>query len=688
MQNDGSLPAGPVTCYSFDVFDTCITRTHAYPRDVFYELGLRLAPSDMNSGQKHQFAARFQLLRVRAEKRAHRAARPNRTVTIDDIYKNLSIPKELSAGLDDLMRLEIELERESIYPIPEVIAYIDDLRRSGHRVIFISDMYLSGHVLTPMLRELGVMKDGDTLYVSCDVGLTKHHGELFKHVLRSEGLDASQLVHTGDNLRADVRMARNAGIQANHFRYGMLTSHEVSLAGPRLPRQRARSMQAALLRRLRLSVDRHFNAPSEPLDHLIHGVVVPFLLIYVMWVLDQAKRSGLRRLYFVARDGEIMYRIAQALQGQDDSIELRYLYGSRRAWLPPSILPGSSQWQRLLVIPGQASSRSDIAARMGMNDAQQETVRGLMGVSKEHWVLPLSSEGARTFLGDIQRNESAMEHILAASRQEREIALSYFIQEGLLDGTPWALVDAGWSLNCQAALKRILDASGIEHPMPRGYYLALARDHLSPAQAGVAEPFISKAGSIFSRRRVVIEHGFLPSTHATTKGYRVDGSVTKPVIGPELRNETELNYARRLHAAAISAATLVASDQNSLISLVEQAKGILSGAAQLLQHPEKADALALATFGTVADMRHESPFVQPLCRPLTMRDVLTVISMVLSNARNFKTPSFMWLEGSIALSPWHVRVPLKFLLCMDTLNNWLKDRTPQNRSPRSPDVNA
>jgi hypothetical protein len=32
----------------------------------------------------------------------------------------------------------------------------------------------------------------------------------------------------------------------------------------------------------------------------------------------------------------------------------------------------------------------------------------------------------------------------------------------------------------------------------------------------------------------------------------------------------------------------------------------------------------------------------------------------------------MWLEGSIALSPWYVRAPLQALLLLDALRNRLK----------------
>lgn len=660
--------------YSFDVFDTCVTRVYAHPRDLFYELGLRLAPTNLTNREKHRFAAKFQRLRIRAEKTAHRRARPRHTVTIGEIYKYFPAPNNLSVEISGLIEAEINLECESIYPIPAMVARLEELRRSGNRIIFISDMYIPSSLLAPILKEVGVMKEQDVLYVSCDAGVTKHHGQLFHHVLKAEGLEGSQLFHTGDNLRSDVRMAANANIKATHFRDGILTATEADMAGHRVPRRRARSFQAALARRLRLSVSTNIHHDDIALDHVIHGIAVPFLLSYVTWVLDHAKRNGMRRLYFVARDAEIMLRVAKALQGEDNSIQLRYLYGSRRAWLPPSIVPGNADWHRLLIISGQASSRQDIVARMGLDNDSQEAVRSILSCGASEWSFQLSRDQADAFVAELLSNSVASELIQSSISYKRELALSYFEQEGLFDDVPWALVDAGWSLNAQSALKRILATSKVKHYAPRGYYVALARDHLDEAQAGIAYPFIPKAGSIFSRRRVVIEHCFLPSTHATTRGYQLDGDRIAPIFGHELRGTPELNYANKLHEAATCAANMVATNPAIASSLREHTGDILASAAGFLKHPRESGASAMATFGTVADMRHEKSFVEPLCRRLGFKDVWRVFSMTVSVNKNFKLPSFMWLEGSVALSRLPVRIPLKLLLGLDSLHQWLKDR--------------
>lgn len=61
-------------------------------------------------------------------------------------------------------------------------------------------------------------------------------------------------------------------------------------------------------------------------------VLAPMLCSYILWVLNEAVKSGKQRLYFLARDGWQMYQIANVLCTELQlPIECRYLYCSRYA---------------------------------------------------------------------------------------------------------------------------------------------------------------------------------------------------------------------------------------------------------------------------------------------------------------------------------------------------------------------
>ena len=70
-------------------------------------------------------------------------------------------------------------------------------------------------------------------------------------------------------------------------------------------------------------------------DALIFGIL-PALSCFVEWVLERAGAEGKQRVYFLARDGYLMYRMAKQLcAGRGLPVECRYLYGSRYAWRVP-----------------------------------------------------------------------------------------------------------------------------------------------------------------------------------------------------------------------------------------------------------------------------------------------------------------------------------------------------------------
>ena len=69
------------------------------------------------------------------------------------------------------------------------------------------------------------------------------------------------------------------------------------------------------------------------------GLGGPILIPYVEWFLQMSEKLGFKRLYFIARDGYILKRMADILihiLGLD--IKTHYIYGSRRAWRIPSYM--------------------------------------------------------------------------------------------------------------------------------------------------------------------------------------------------------------------------------------------------------------------------------------------------------------------------------------------------------------
>ena len=77
------------------------------------------------------------------------------------------------------------------------------------------------------------------------------------------------------------------------------------------------------------------------------------LVGFALWVVAQARRRGVRRLYFVARDGEVMLAAARHVIGRlAPDLELRYLYGSRKPWIFGATATSDEFLERLGAWPG------------------------------------------------------------------------------------------------------------------------------------------------------------------------------------------------------------------------------------------------------------------------------------------------------------------------------------------------
>ena len=636
--------------HSFDLFDTCITRMHAYPRDVFYDLGLRLAPASASEAARQRFARRFQRARIRAEKVANWLARREgrEHADIEGIYRHLRWFMRTGRPTAEMVQAELALEEESLYPIDETVESIRRLRAAGHRILFISDMYIPARLLGPLLQRLGVMEAGDGLYVSCDLGCAKHSGRLFGHVLQAEGIAAADLVHTGDNAHADIGMAQAHGIQTVHFTPAHLTEREAMIAGKRIPRAPAASWQAAFSRRCRLAMRHaHPGEAEHPLDGVIFGVIVPFLLAYVLWVLDDARKRGIQRLYFVARDGEVLLKIAQAFK--PEGVELRYLYGSRRAWLPAVANPDCDFWRNTLAVPGQQNAPGDIVARMGLDESEAQLIRGWLSIDESKWRQQLTRREATAFINRLLSHAKVQQLVARSAEQKSSLAKRYFIQEGMLDSQTWALVDAGWVLNTQAALERILYSDSPD-TTTCGYYIGLSDGHLDMRTAGNAYAF-TPAGSLFARRRIVVEHGFLPSTQDSVSGYAERGTIVQPNHSAHERAVEREAYARRLHMACEQCASLLNDTPALEAKLRDNTREIVNSAQNFLLRPTSIEASEFSKFHATPDMRQDSRFQRQILRSAGLRDFMDMLARTIDNETAFSSPSWIWPEGALALSP-------------------------------------
>ena len=62
----------------------------------------------------------------------------------------------------------------------------------------------------------------------------------------------------------------------------------------------------------------------------IHNFVGPILVEYTKWIIEESRKRGLKKIYFLARDGYLLCDIAKKICKENNlDIDCRYLYCSR-----------------------------------------------------------------------------------------------------------------------------------------------------------------------------------------------------------------------------------------------------------------------------------------------------------------------------------------------------------------------
>ena len=515
------------TVHSFDVFDTCLLRSCAFPSDVFCEMvaslnGKLTLPLTGNNGED------FRSARIQAEVAA-RLKTATEEVTLSAIWRELAAVLSTDEQRAFGEQQELELERRQLRPNRHVLSRVEEARRTGKRIVFISDTYLPLEFLRDVLKEHGFFFDGDGLFVSSEVGLIKQTSNLFKFMLQTEGVDASAVHHLGDNVASDVRIPRSLGIDATLSTDAALDPTERALLGASVNHKQITSKLAARSRNFRLAT----SGPGEAHRSFIASFLGPFLLTFASWVLWTARRDGVQRLYFFSRDCYLLSRAARILAPQF-GIEIRYLYVSRQALLLPSIpevSEGSMPWLN------RSFEKPTIQRLLGKLELADSVARALLlrafEIEDDQYVLRGNADWAK-FWGVI--GAAPVRQILddRISRRRTQ-AIRYLEAQGLRDPISWGVVDLGWLLTGQTAVRGLL---GIEPDAIRGYYLGLHADRNPPIEAGHSTALFyndapdrvgaARPASIFTRV-TILEHVLGLAPHGSVHHYESSGPEATPI---------------------------------------------------------------------------------------------------------------------------------------------------------------
>ena len=295
---------------SLDVYDTLLVRPYVRPKDVFIHI------------ERKEDAPGFTEERIAAEMRCMASPYPT---TLDRIYE------EIPEKYRHLKDRELEYESNAICPKRILETYRKIL--SEHRVVIITDMYLPSEFIQDLLRKNGI--DGyERFYLSSAEGRSKGKGNMYGYVLEDLGIDKSQIIHVGDNIKTDYLNPKKQGFNA------ILTQKPVDSyfgrnRGAKRFYRKDRSLERSII--IGMDVIRSFGGEEKSFwKDVAYRFGGPLVYDYARFVSDNLRPNDVVML--AARDG---YNIEKVLNIIRPDVETHYVYVPRIL----NVLIGSSASQ-------------------------------------------------------------------------------------------------------------------------------------------------------------------------------------------------------------------------------------------------------------------------------------------------------------------------------------------------------
>lgn len=515
--------------YSFDVFDTLITRKTATPHGVFAYMQKVLREDTKYADIKAYIRDNFYLLRIGAEQaaRVYFGSDEVEDVTLEQIYEAMGRTHCLSAEEGSMLAaLERAAELELVVGIDKNIDYLRDLYTRGKKVLLISDMYLDSATIRKMLVKVDSVFANIPLYVSSDYLKNKVTGNLFTYVMEKENINTEDWVHIGDNPHSDGQIPEKMGITIQAVNAKVLLPCEQAVLKNR---EDNIAFQLAIGASANARLDSERKSAAYTYGTSLGGNIA---FSYVYWLIQRSLEKGIKRLYFIARDGYLLKEIADRIIEQNAyDIYTSYIYGSRKVWRLPTLSREHFDIARM-VYWGARKQLCHLDKLAELFEITEEELRIFLPPNYADRQEMLEEDQLMELSLQLEENIEFRDYIIERQADKRELLLEYIKQEVDVSDEHFAFVELIGSGYTQCSLSYLLKEL-CEYPVRTFFYHMDAQMDSDQCQFYCYFPSDMQGGGLMEL--------FYTAPHGHTIGYcwEEDGRV-EPVLDGEC--EAVLSY--------------------------------------------------------------------------------------------------------------------------------------------------
>lgn len=430
--------------YSFDMFDTLITRLINKPSDLFSII------------EEEYNIPNFKNKRIEAE----RIARINskyEDITIDSIYDELKII-DSSINVREVEKIEKELEIKICVINKNFINTYYNLKESGKKIIIITDMYLDSDTIKKILSKNHISYY--KLYLSSEIKKAKYTGLLYRHVLDDLNIMPNQIIHYGDNKTSDFINAKKMGIKAVLVNNKWDTN--LSIYDIKEKDYRYLSMEKFINYNIKdkfsdQTYNYYYKTGYQTLGPLLYG--------YCIWLNENLNKNNIKKAFFLSRDGKIIKKAFDILFPDFDTC---YMFASRRGLIVPNLCLHEElknpTYLKNFYMKDKNIKMGILIKMVGLEDAD------IIPILKKYNFdltdeIDLINPQFKSFYNEIYPL------IIENSKNEYNELIKYLKEINFYGNV--GVIDIGWYGNLQYALENVIKFSKINAKI-RGFYVGIS----------------------------------------------------------------------------------------------------------------------------------------------------------------------------------------------------------------------
>lgn len=406
---------------------------------------------------------------------------------------------------DTLLNLELAVELGVQEICEETVQVLQTVRENGITTVLVSDFYLPETYFQKMLQKHQLDELFDHVFISVDHGLMKGTGRLYKRICDTLACCPEQLLMIGDNLHADVSMAREQGAQAIHIQ--------------NVGQQKFYSRWGEMPRNLPSLAVKEFETAQN--NKKLFAEIGCSLWYFIFLLFEQLAVNKIKDVFFFSKEGEFLKKIFDRFQEEvfgHAVVRSHYILVSRKATFLASLRSLEQEDFLRLFSHYRDISLRDFLLSLNFDEKFSQTLCEGLGLDYATRRLDLRSHLEFKKLLESDAFRLAYEQ----KRKQQRINFTHYLDSFEVDypQNGLTIVDVGWKGSIQDNVYHILDG----WVDVQGYYLGslIATElHENNRKTGLLfsdRPEPSPFFNVYNNNRSLLEM-VLGASHGSADGY-------------------------------------------------------------------------------------------------------------------------------------------------------------------------